>query len=118
LGWAMFWLSMAVLITALSVETGSAQGLSENKLLSRCRAFGNASQRGPLATFNEGYCGGFVAGIVFVDPKSCELDGVYIAEVARVVVAYIDQLPARQHEPFAILATAALRSAWPCKAAP
>jgi hypothetical protein len=33
----------------------------------------------------------------------------------RVVVAYIEQRPARMHEKFGLLAVEALQKAWPCR---
>ena len=118
----MFRLAMIVLITAVSCGTGFAQGnpvYSANDYMPACREFvsdsGGAKQQYP---FDRGWCGGFIAGIVFADVVNrmiCIPNGATYGQYVRVVVQYIDQRPARMHETFGKLATEALRSAWPCK---
>jgi hypothetical protein len=45
----------------------------------------------------------------------CPPVGANQGQAIRVVIAYIDQRPARMHEPFVALALEALRASWPCR---
>jgi hypothetical protein len=45
----------------------------------------------------------------------CQPTGANVGQTIRVVVAYIDQQPARMHEDFESLALEALQQAWPCR---
>ena len=65
--------------------------------------------------FEQGHCSGMLNAIVIVDPQVCAPKGSVENLGVRVVVQYIDQLPARQHESFIDLAVEALRKAWPCR---
>ena len=114
--WAMFRLSMVVLITVLSCETGFAQGdgASANEKMPNCRVFA-ADTRAP-GTLSDGFCGGLVVGLSLADPATCLPTGVTNQQAVRVVVQYIDQRPARMHESFLKLTREALRLTWPCKA--
>jgi Rap1a immunity proteins len=53
--------------------------------------------------------------IGYMDPSACPPKGVTSGQALRVVVTYIDAIPARMHENFKYLAVEALRAAWPCK---
>jgi Rap1a immunity proteins len=61
-----------------------------------------------------GACVGTAAGIIYADPKICAPDGWTLQQSVRVIVKYIEDRPARMHEPFVRLAGEALRAAWPC----
>jgi hypothetical protein len=86
---------------------------SANFMMQGCRNF--ASETAGDSGFMGGWCAGILDGITYMDPDLCIPDGVPQAQVARVVVQYIDQRPARMHESFKLLAIEALRSAWPCQ---
>ena len=67
--------------------------------------------------FVQGLCAGNIQAILYLGRANnvCPPSGVTMGQALRVVVAYIDQLPARLHEPFAELALEALQQAWPCR---
>jgi hypothetical protein len=60
-----------------------------------------------------GGCIGTAAGIVYADPNICAPEGWTLEQAVHVIVKYIDDQPARLHEPFVRLAAEALRAAWP-----
>lgn len=62
-----------------------------------------------------GYCYGAITAIISVGSGVCPPKNSTVAQGVRVVVAYIDARPARQHEEFSKLAQEALRQAWPCR---
>jgi hypothetical protein len=112
--WAMFRLSMAVLITALSCEMGLAEENinSANFVMKGCR---EGVARGGSDLYRQGYCFGILTGLAYDNQMVCIPKGVTNEQTLRVVVRYIDQQPARLHESFRGLATEALRQTWPCK---
>ena len=63
------------------------------------------------------YCVGLVTGVAryAYEPSICLPRDVTDEQIVRVVVQYIDSQPARLQEDFVLLATEALRKAWPCK---
>jgi hypothetical protein len=67
----------------------------------------------------EGWCFGSIDMLRVVGPylkfAICVPPEATGGQVVRVVVQYIDCRPARLHEDFRLLATEALRAAWPCK---
>lgn len=67
--------------------------------------------------FSAGYCLGVIRGLSTVSRafKACLPAGVSGSQSLRVVVAFINQNPARMHEPFEHLVIEALRGAWPCQ---
>ena len=58
---------------------------------------------------------GIVSTLRDVSSDVCAPDSVTNFQIVRVVVKYIDDRPARQHENFRELAREALRAAWPCR---
>jgi hypothetical protein len=70
--------------------------------------------------FRQGVCSGEVGALVAVgqglpgNNRFCFPAGSTRGQAVRIVVAYIDQNPARLHELFATLAIEALHRAWPC----
>jgi hypothetical protein len=62
----------------------------------------------------QGYCIGMVEGLIY-NLSICLPGGVTRVKTIRVVVQYIDSLPARLHEDFRSLAVEALLKTWPCR---
>ena len=84
-----------------------------NDLLQDCKASlleGVAVAR----PFYSGLCMGLIAGVHYIDAKSCAPDNATNNQLMRVVLAYIEVRPQRMNEEFMKLAVEALRSAWPC----
>jgi len=68
------------------------------------------------AKFLSAQCGAIVGGLVYASSSNvCAPKDATREQSVRVVVKYIDDLPARLHEPFFALALEALRAVWPCK---
>ncbi|WP_156438202.1 Rap1a/Tai family immunity protein [Bradyrhizobium valentinum] len=97
------------------IDTSSA-----NLILPACREWVNAVEGAPLRgdPVLRGLCMGTIDGIFYVDPRICppsKGNKVSLGQIARVVVRYIDNHPARMHEDFKRLALEAIRDAWPCQ---
>ena len=75
---------------------------------------------GASTSFRQGVCSGAVNSLVMVgrvlpdELRFCAPEEATNTQTVKVVVAYIQQFPARMHEPFTVLAIEALRRAWPC----
>lgn len=72
-------------------------------------------------TMQSGFCAGAVAMALTTSRylprgglRSCPPEEVSVDQGVRVVVAYIDRIPARHHEIFYLLLLEALKVAWPC----
>lgn len=105
---------LAVLIAVAAVVTPAASQNAPNGnwMMPGCR--GNLSP-GSNEWMKMGYCVGIINGIIYAAPDVCAPNGFTNEQGVRVVVAYIDRIPARMHEDFAKLAHEALRAALPCK---
>jgi hypothetical protein len=102
---------------ALTVTAAEAEDVtSANFVLPHCRGFINHSvPNDPAALIAQGYCLGFIEGLVYGGGKVCVPSGVTTGQAFKVVIAYIEARPARMHEHFEGLALEALRTAWPCR---
>jgi hypothetical protein len=92
----------------------SSDVYSANYVLPGCmEALGSAAPQ----SFASGYCVGIVRVIVNLGPifGVCPPPTAPAGQAVRVVVAYINQNPARMHEAFELLAIEAFRNAWPCR---
>jgi hypothetical protein len=105
------------LAAAMTLNCGAAFGqdnhLSANALMPGCRAF-----LGSYFFRNGEQCAGLIEGIAYgaaAGAGVCYEPDVTIGQMVSIVVKYIDDRPARQHEYFKALALEALRAAWPCK---
>lgn len=87
---------------------------SANHKLAGCRAAAEGTIRNSTG-FDVGWCMGAVLALVATDTSTCAPYTSTQAQAVRVVVAHIDQRPARMHENFLQLALEALRLAWPCR---
>jgi hypothetical protein len=107
----------AALALTITAASAAEDVTSANFVLLNCRGFINRSvPDDPAALIAQGYCLGFIEGLVYGGGKAiCVPSGVTTGQAFKVVIAYIEVRPARMHEPFRILALEALRSAWPCR---
>jgi hypothetical protein len=125
---SLFGVALALSGTAAGAEDTS----SANYILPGCQDFLSLKQP---HTDRQGFCAGTVAGIGFIGKdlhrlrptypsESDAVTGLYcldipekltLIQLVRGVIAYIEARPARMHEPFAMLALEALRTAWPCR---
>jgi hypothetical protein len=113
-----YWRSVAIAIfTSLQLTSGTVGAeknpYTANDLLQDCKARlleGVAVPR----PFYSGLCMGLIAGVHYIDAKSCAPDNATNNQLMRVVLAYIEVRPQRMNEEFMKLAVEALRSAWPC----
>jgi len=64
--------------------------------------------------FYSGLCMGLVAGVHYIDAKSCAPEHTTPSQLMHVVLAYIEVRPQRMNDEFMPLVVEALRSAWPC----
>jgi hypothetical protein len=87
---------------------------SANYVMPGCRDFIRA---GTANAHLRGYCVDLVIGVArdAYAPGICLPQEVTDEQIVRVVVQYIDSQPARLQEDFVVLATEALRKAWPCQ---
>jgi hypothetical protein len=116
--------SWIILLISLSFTDRSAfaeiDTSSANLLMPACREWAMATAGSPLRgdPMLRGLCVGTIDGIFYVDKKICpppNASKINLGQIARVVVQYIDNHPARMHEDFKKLALEAMRAAWPCQ---
>jgi hypothetical protein len=111
---------VAVLTLNCGVAVAQLDMTSANFMMPACRdvASGNMSNgesKGDL--FTMGFCAGIISGLNYMGTfyGLCSPIGVTPQQAVSVVVQYIDHQPARMDEDFRVLASEALRAAWPCK---
>jgi hypothetical protein len=109
-----------VFIVALALNSGFAFAVdinSANYIMPGCRALLEPDPPKDMnAKFLSSQCLAVVRGLIYASsPNVCPPDDATHDQSVRVVVKYIDDLPARLHEHFFALALEALRAAWPCK---
>lgn len=108
--------ALLIIIGAGIAEAQSPDTKSANVIMPGCRHFLSTS-----ADFGSGVCAGQVNALAQTGRlmtqslANCVPEGVTNEQLVRVVVAYIDRIPERTHEPFILLAIEALHAAWPCK---
>jgi hypothetical protein len=109
---------MAVLVVSASTALAAKDEdfYTADNTMRGCRAFLddiNKKNVG-LRPFDQGRCVGIVETIRTF-PTLCVPINVTVGQAMRVVVKYIDDRPARLHEPFKKLVHEALLEAWPCR---
>jgi hypothetical protein len=99
--------------------SGMAQGVaspfrgdSAASIVPGCRSSTSADDSS--RAFEEGVCIGLLKGLYYLSTGACIPPAVTMGEIARIVVRYVDDHPARQQEDFREIALEALRAAWPC----
>lgn len=108
----------ALLIAALfllSIDASAAEDLnSANWFMTSCREAVAGSEEN---LFYQGYCVGYVTATVetLQSTVMCAPREATERKAVGIVVKYIDDRPARQHENFRSLLREALIAAWPCK---
>jgi hypothetical protein len=107
---------------ALALTVTAAQGAdieSANTLLPACKSSAISD------AYEQGICLGIIIGVSRMALRARAQDaatylcidipsGVTRGQTRRVVVRYIEERPARMHEPFWSLALEAMQAAWPC----
>ena len=114
---------MRFLIGALLVVMMSLDGVCQSNdphsaivIAPGCRNFLSDRQNFTnQEVFDQGKCSGIIRGLNFLDTHSCPPKEVTLEQMVRVVVQYIDNLPARHREDFRQLAMEAFITAWPCQ---
>ena len=81
-------------------------------IVSGCRNFTEPDSPGDM--FQQGQCVGLLKGLYYLSSGACIPAAVTVGVMARTVVRYIDNRPARLGEDFRELALESLRHAWPC----
>lgn len=111
---------VATLMANCGVAVAEQDVTSANFLMSACRDvvsgnMSNGESKGDL--FTMGLCAGIISGLSYMGTfyGLCSPIGVTPQQAVSVVVQYIDHQPARMDEDFRVLASEALRAAWPCK---
>ena len=107
---------MLVVLTTTAVA-GDPEANSANHYLAACREL--ASQQSPSQSFAQGECIGVIAALSYVakdlpaDIQAC-ISRVTNAQLAAVVVDWLDHNPERWREDFRSLVLEALHDRWPC----
>jgi len=83
---------------------------SANYVMPGCREL---IAMGTRFVFQQGLCAGITRAALGVG--SCPPETGTYGQAHRIIVRYIDDRPARQHEDFVLLAREALQQAWPCR---
>lgn len=102
-------------LTLYATAAFSADSDSANWVMVGCRHSIRDSQ---AENFRQGVCAGTVRALVNTDPQICAPQGATGGQSIRIVVQYIEAVPARHHENFVTLALEAMRKAWPCARRP
>ena len=111
------WRSTAITIIAcVQLASGTLQAAEKtytaNDLLQDCK--NSLLARAAPRPFYSGLCMGLVAGVHYIDAKSCAPEDTTPNQLMHVVLAYIEVRPQRMDDEFMKLVVEALRSAWPC----
>jgi hypothetical protein len=109
-----------IVCLALPATAQNSEMNSANALIPMCASAlkilnGNV-RLGALDSYQAGYCLGIVQTAYNLSPlvKACHPTRVELRQRLRIALIYILKNPARQHEPFELLALKAFREAWPC----
>jgi hypothetical protein len=114
---------IAAVALMLSAGPASADYLTGNKLLAKCRAHEKAQAAG--GTTNDiqvaaaamqcsGYVLGYVDGLLTHSDLVCLPDGITYEQILAVTLKHLKENPAQLHRPSGDLVMEALREAWPC----
>jgi hypothetical protein len=110
------------LIAALALNSdfafAEADFNSANYIMPSCRALLELDPPQDMNTkFLSAQCRAIVDRLIYASSSNVcpPKDAAIRQQSVRVVVKYIDELPARRHEQFSALALEALRAAWQCK---
>jgi hypothetical protein len=100
---------------------GAEDIYSANYYIEACRIVGSDRQPRDSEVFGTALCIGALEAFSWVaeglraeNLRSCRPASATLSQMAKVVVAYLNENPARLHEPFAGLALEAFGRAWPC----
>ena len=81
-----------------------------------CRAFlGHNNSVSPII---QGFCLGTISGVSIIEQERaivCSPKDVLLIEMVRLVVLFVEQRPERMQEHLPVLASEALKAAWPCR---
>jgi hypothetical protein len=115
---------VAIIATAdEAAAQGSTSDTSANPVYAGCKAFAQNQPASDPQMFNmKGFCAGVLHALAFVSPylergpefRSCVPPESTAAQLAQVVVKFLDEHPERMHEDFRVLALEAFHNAWPC----
>ena len=117
---------VAVTVTAFVFPAAAQQATqSGNDLLEACRIVATGAPPTPKNGLQVGVCLGEMEALNWLAPgqeserlRSCVPSSVTRQQMAKVVVAYLDQNLDRSTEPFEGLALEAFAHAWPCAEEP
>jgi hypothetical protein len=105
---------------ALTPDVAMSQDpYSANAVLRGCRLNPGEAATTPIDVYDFAFCSGEVIALIQISdalqnpicmPREATVD-----QAKQVILQYLDKVPERIHEGFALLAVEALRHAWPCK---
>ena len=108
-----------LLLTAVNAHAAPPQSGAD--FLPICEALSKKIEGNGLDLFNQGQCAGIIASLRIMGPhlepalRFCTASTVTNGQINLVILKYVDANPYRRSEPFILLATEALRGAYPCK---
>jgi hypothetical protein len=115
----------ALVICCICVCQAAAEDTdSANYFFPACKSFlarTPNSRADPVNVYKEGICFGTIKTLVGVGEflpdvfRFCMPTNATIGQALRISVRYIEDRPARMHEPFVLLSIEGLRQAWPCR---
>jgi|NGEPerStandDraft_6_1074524.scaffolds.fasta_scaffold42236_4 hypothetical protein len=111
-----------ILATMTSAHAQGKNDATGNFYLPYCRSFLEKALVVPtqMQTMNEGFCAGVIYSIRVVAPflspnmRSCPPDATDLKQAMRATIFYIERNPQWLNLQLTVLATTALRDAWPC----
>jgi hypothetical protein len=113
---------LAIIATADDTAAqASSSDTSAKHVYAACKAFEQNQPISDPQVYNlEGFCSGVVHGLagisssLAVELQSCVPPASTPAELALVVVKFLDEHPERMNEDFRLLVLEAFHNAWPC----
>jgi hypothetical protein len=108
--------AMLIALTATAAAESSPR-TSADMLLPGCEILIGADPRGSAELLADaGHCYGLIEGLSYASRALgfCPPADATLAQMARVIIAYIEARPERMHENLPALAVEAQRRAWPC----
>ena len=116
-------IAAVALMLMLSAGPASADYLTGNKLLAKCRAYEKFTAAGHTTndiqvagsvSYCQGYVYGLADGLKYYGAPTCYPDGITYEQILAVTLKHLKENPAQLHRPSGDLVMEALQEAWPC----
>jgi hypothetical protein len=105
----------AIILASFWWASGAIAQSTGNKLYAACKRFATPQDTSiKVEPFDVGLCAGIMEALLAFDDH-CIPQTANLAQMTRVVVAYMDRHPDKMHIPLPYLAKTAFTEAWSCR---